>query len=249
MTRRIAITLGKGGTGKTTTAVSLAAGLAEQGQRCLLIDTDTQGQVAPALGISAEYGLTELIAGEVVPSQAIVTARPNLDLLAGGRELAGLKRLISRKEFGGEKTLAEALTPIERGYDFILLDTPPSWDVMNVNSLFYVDDILSPVSLEALTLQGLVEFTKNVAAVQEYRSKLTLRYILPTFFDGRVKKSSEILEQLQRHYGDRVCDPIRYNVRLSEAPAYGETIFEFAPRSAGAQNYRKLVKRILKDGT
>ncbi len=249
MTRRIAITLGKGGTGKTTTAISLAAGLAEQGQRCLLIDTDTQGQVAPALGVSADYGITHLITGDTTAAEAIVEARPNLHLLAGGRELAGLKRLISRKEFGGERTLAEALIPIERDYDFVLLDTPPSWDVMNVNSLFYVDDILSPVSLEALTLQGLVEFAKNVASVQQYRPNLTLRYILPTFFDGRVKKSGEILEQLQRHYGDRVCDPIRYNVRLSEAPAYGETIFEFAPRSAGAQNYRKLVKRIMKNGS
>ena len=246
--RKIAVSLSKGGVGKTTTAVNLSAGLAGEGYKVLLIDTDTQGQVSKALGVKPEAGLAELILGEVKPEEAIVEARERLYLLAGGRSLAGIKRAIDRKDFGGEKTLSEGLDPIDDQYDFIILDTSPGWDSLTVNVLFYTDEILAPVSMEILTLTGLLDFQQSIEAIQKYREDLQIRYILPTFFDKRVKKSEEILQQLQSFYGDKVCDPIRYSVRLSEAPGFGQDIYEYSPASAGSEDYKSLVRRISKDG-
>lgn len=182
--------------------------------------------------------------GELPPAEAIVQARENLWLLAGGRSLAGIKRLIDRKDYGGELTIAEALEPIESKYDYVVVDTSPGWDPLTVNVLFYVRELITPVSLEVMTLQGLVEFLKSLTAIQKYRSEVTLNYILPTFLDKRIKNPDSILDRLKELYGDYVCTPIRYNVRLSEAPAYGKTIFEYAPGSPGSLDYRELVRKV-----
>ena len=246
--RKLAISLSKGGVGKTTSAVNLSAGLASTGSRVLLVDCDTQGQASSMLGVQAEVGLAELVAGDCTPEDAIMLVRENLWLLAGGRGLAGVKRLIDRKDFGGEQRLREALEPLEDRYDYVILDTAPGWDAMTVNVLFYAQEILAPVSLEVLTLRGLLDFIQSLESIQRYHSSLTLRYILPTFLDRRVKKSEEILVQLKEHFSQQICAPIRYNVRLSEAPGYGQTILEYAASSTGAEDYKKLVERITQDG-
>ncbi len=245
--RRIAISLSKGGVGKTTTAVNIAAGLARAGYSVLLIDTDTQGQSGRALGVMSEIGLAELISEEATPEEAIYEARERLYLLAGGRSLAGLKRLIDRKDFRAERTLAEGLERLDGSYDYIILDTAPGWDSLTVNVLFYASEILAPVSMEVLTLTGLLYFQQSIEAIQQYRPELEIRYVLPTFYDRRVKKSEEILAQLQAVYQDKLCKPIRYSVRLSEAPGYGQTIYEYASDSSGAEDYKALVERITKD--
>ncbi|MDA8166133.1 MAG: zinc-ribbon domain-containing protein [Desulfobacteraceae bacterium] len=242
--RRIGICISKGGVGKTTTSVNLAAGLACSGFKVLLVDTDTQGQDSFVLGVKPKGGLTELITEELAPDEAVVKARERLWLLAGGKSLAGLKRLIDRKDFGGELTLAEALKPIENQYDYVIVDTSPGWDPLTVNVLFYIKDILTPVSLEIMTLQGLVEFLKSLSAIQKHRKEVALKYILPTFYDQRVKKCNGILEKIEQLYGHLLCKPIRSNVRLSEAPASGQTIYEFAPGSPGAEDYRELVRKV-----
>ncbi len=242
--RKIAVFLTKGGVGKTTTAVNTAAGLARSGAKVLLIDTDTQGHVSAALGVSPTAGLAQVLTAERSIYEAITEARERLWLLAGGGELAGAKRLIARKDFGGEHTLKEILLPLADAYDYILVDTAPGWDPLNVNVLFYVDEILAPVSLEVLTLASLREFTASLMGIQHYHQSLTLKYIVPTFLDGRVKKSQEILDQLQAHYGPQLCAPIHYSVRLSEAPGYGQTIYEYAPSSTGAIDYQQLTEKI-----
>jgi len=246
--KKIAIALSKGGVGKTTTAVNLADSLARDGARVLLLDMDTQGQVAKALGITAEYSLADFLLGEATFERARIEARKNLWLLAGGRSMAGLKRLITRKDFGGEQTLTDGLKDYDHSYDYIILDTAPGWDSLTVNALFYVDEILAPVSLEIMTLQGLMDFSQSLISIQKYHPDLELRYILPTFFDRRVKKSAEIGAMLVQHFGKKICTPIRYNVRLSEAPGFGQTIFEYAPQSTGAEDYHSLKERIIQDG-
>ena len=245
--RKIAVALTKGGVGKTTTAVNLAAGLALAGQNVLLIDVDTQGQAGRSLGVTASGGLAELVAGEGTPEQLATPARDNLAVLAGGKSLAGLKRVIARKDFGGERTLSEALVALDGRYDYVIVDTAPGWDVLTVNVLFYVDEVLAPVSLEVMTLQGLMEFSQSMTDIQRYRDGLALRYVVPTFMDRRVRKSEEILAQLHTYFPGQTCEPIRYNVRLSEAPGYRQHIFEYAPRSAGAEDYGRLVERIMQD--
>lgn len=242
--RKIAVFLTKGGVGKTTTAVNVAAGLARNGAKVLLVDTDTQGHVSAALGVQPATGLAQVLAEELPVAEAVVEAREQLWLLAGGENLAGAKRLIARKDFGGEQTLKETLLPVENAYDYVIVDTAPGWDPVNVNVLFYVQEILAPVSLEVMTLTSLRDFTKSVSSIQRYHTELMLKYIVPTFLDGRVKKSQEILDQLHTHYETQLCQPIRYSVRLSEAPGYGQTIYEYAPGSPGATDYQQLTERI-----
>ncbi len=245
--RKIAVALSKGGVGKTTMAVNLSAGLAKAGQRVLIVDTDTQNQGARSLGCQTPVGLAEMVSGEAPAEKAMVMARQNLWVLGGGRTLVGLKMLISKKEFGGERTLAEALEAVDSQFDFVILDTSPGWDTLTINTLFYAVEVLVPVSMEILTLQSLMDFSRNLSSIQRYHPELYLRYVLPTFLDRRVKKSDEILDQLKIHFPEQLCEPIRYNVKLSEAPGFGQTIFEYAPASPGATDYQQLTERILSD--
>lgn len=243
--RRIAVALSKGGVGKTTTTVNLAAGLARKGRRVLLVDMDTQGQVTKMLGLQPQAGVAEVVNSELAPAAAVVSARPGLWVLPGGRALAGVKRTIDRKEYGGERTISEALAPLADAYDYAIVDTAPGWDVLTVNALFYADEVIAPVALEIMALQGLMEFSQSLRAIQRYHEQLSLRYIVPTFLDRRVRKSDEILQQLRSHFEAQVCTPIRYSVRLSEAPGFGQTIFEYAAASPGAEDYLALTERIL----
>jgi len=245
--RKIAVTLSKGGVGKTTTAVNLAAGLALAGRRVLIADMDTQGQVAKMLGVQPAFSMAEVASGDVGIDEALFEARDNLTLLAGGAALAGLKRVIARKDFGGEQTISEALAPLDDRFDYVILDTAPGWDTLTINALFYAGEVMAPVALEVMALQGLLEFTKKLNTIQQYYGDVSLRYIVPTFMDRRVRKSSEILGQLEQYFDQQLCDPVRYNVRLSEAPGYGQTIFEYARRSPGAEDYRTLTERIMDD--
>ena len=241
--RKICVTLSKGGVGKTTTAVNLSAGLAMSGYKVLLIDTDTQGQSSFLLGKKPPAGLTELLTGELPPEETIIKARPNLDLLGGGRSLAGAKRIIDKRSFGSEWTLSEALEKIDKGYDYVVIDTSPGWDQLTVNVLFYADEILTPVSLEVLSLHGLAEFIKNLHAIKRYK-EIDLKYILPTFLDTRVEQPKDIYRKLQTIYGDNVCTPVRYDEELSKIPSHGKTIFEFHPDGDAAADYGALVRTI-----
>lgn len=246
MTRIISISLSKGGVGKTTTAVNLSAALALSGRRVLLIDTDTQAQAGKALGLRPEVGLADYLLGHASFEQAIVQARPNLDLMAGGHRLAAVKQVIAEADMRQEETLSAALSPYVPYYHYVILDTSPGWDNLQINVLFFAQAILTPVNLEVLSLDGLIEFTRRIQEVQRYHD-VALRYVLPTALDRRVKQTTEIMPQLQQHFGTAVCKPIRYNVRLSEAPAYGQHIFEYDPHSNGAQDYMELTKRIVRD--
>ena len=214
--RKIAISLSKRGVAKTTTAVNLSACLATLNHRVLLIDTDTQAQCSKMLGIHPEKGLSDLLEGNIEPTEAPTEAMEGLWLLAGSRALAQAKRLIARRDIRSEAVLSEALEVFEGHFDFVILDTAPGWDSLSVNVIFYAEEILCPVSLEALSVDGFLSFLKSIEPIQKYKD-IEIKYILPTFLDGRVKKSGEIFAQLNQYFGDKVCNPIRYSARLSEA--------------------------------
>ncbi len=243
-TRKIAVSLSKGGVGKTTTAVNLAAGLAMANYKVLLVDTDTQGQCSFILGLKPKTGLTELVTKELGPEETIFKARERLWLLAGGRSLAGVKRFIDRMDFGGESTMTETLASIESSYDFVIIDTSPGWDAVTVNVLFYVDELLIPVSLEVMSVQGLIEYLKTVSIIQKHRTELDVKYLLPTFLDNRTKQSAIWIQKLKELYPDILCEPIRQNVTLAESPVHGKVIYEYAPGSNGAKDYKKLVRKV-----
>lgn len=252
MTRIITIALSKGGVGKTTTAVNLAAALAYVDRRVLLVDADTQGQVAPALGVAPQYGLADFLAGDVGADEAMIEARPGLSLLAGGAALAGVARQIARLDFGGEWFLAEKMGQLHGRFDYVLIDTSPGWDSLQIAIMFYASEILSPVVLQPMAVAGLVTYVKRLDEVIGYKrrqgQRLKLSYVLPTALDRRVKQSDEIMAQLTAHFGDVVCPPIRYDVRASEAPAHGQHIYEYAPDGRAAADYAALTRRILSDG-
>ncbi len=246
--RRLGVMISKGGAGKTTTSVNLAHGLALAGKKVLLVDTDTQGQCAYMLGAKPNAGLAELVTGELGVEECLHQTRENLWLLAGGKSLAGVKRLIDRKDFGGEMTLAESLAPLQYQFDFIVVDTSPGWDPMTVTVLFYVKELLIPVSLEVMSVQGLSEFLKSFASIRKYHKDVAIKFILPTFLDKRNKNCEEILEKLETLYGKYLCTPIRYSVRLSEAPAYGMSIYEYAGGDQVVQDYKELVQEVIRGG-
>lgn len=244
--RKIAIALSKGGVGKTTTAIQVAAGLAERGRRVLLVDTDTQGQCSRALGLDGTVGLADLMNGSAEPHEVLQSARTDFFLLPNGADLAGVGRTIARREFNPQDMLKETLEPFEDRFDYVLVDTSPAWDSFMVNVLFYTNEIISPVLTEGLAVYGLVQFAKRVQELQKHH-QTSIRYVVPTMVDKRVKQSSEFMAQLESAFPGQLCEPIRVNVRLSEASTHGETIWEYAPASKGANDYKSLISRIIAD--
>ena len=253
--RKIAIAMAKGGVGKTITAVNLACGLAARGNRVLLVDCDTQDQVSRFLGIKTDYGLYEFITergvnGEMVTRNATLhPTRDNLWVLSGGIRLVELKNWLGEQARDSRQTvLGQKLVPKKGSLDYLIFDCSPGWDILSVNILMAVDEVLCPVALQAPSLEGLKTFFKYLQSAQKLNPDLRLKYILPTMFDRRTRQSYDILKQLERFFSRYMCDPIHYNVKLSEAPAHGRSIFEYEPRALGARDYENLIRRIDVDG-
>lgn len=244
--RIIAIALSKGGVGKTTTAVNLSHGLAITGRRVLLIDTDTQNQCAKALGVAPAHGLSDFMLDNIPFETAVYPARDNLDLLAGGDRLAILTNDIARETVRAEETLKRRLTPHLSPYEYVIIDSSPSWDNLSINVLFFANELLCPCNLDQPSLDGLIKFLARVRGFEDYHD-MNLSYILPTALDKRVAMTDHIKTQLIKAYETAVCEPIPYNASLGYAYAYGQTIFEYEPKSPSANAYTQLIKRIIED--
>lgn len=253
--RKIAVAMAKGGVGKTTTAVNLAYGLARKGRRVLLVDGDTQGQTAKFLGVNPPLGLYEFVTGRdetgrpVAKKDILYPCRHNLWLLGGGIRLVELKHWLGEQPREIRQTvLAQLLVPRDGKLDYLIFDCAPGWDVLSVNILMAVNEILCPVALQGPALEGLKTFFGYLMSAQRLNLELQLKYILPTMYDMRTRHSLDILRQLRRLFRKQICDPIRYNVRLSEAPIRGKTIFEFRGSATGTIDYQKLVSKVDQDG-
>jgi chromosome partitioning protein len=235
----------KGGTGKTTTAVSVAAGLAAKGKKVLLVDTDAQGNVGVSLGAAAERSLYHVLVMGLRVADAVKQVRPNLDLLPSNETLAAAELYLAGRQ-NRDRVLQDRLAPAAAGYDFVVLDCSPSLSLMNQNALVFADSVLVPVACDYLSLVGVrqvIKTVKNVNALLHH--PVQIWGVLPTFYDARAKICREAVTTLKQHFSERCLSPVRAAIKVKEAPAQGQTIFEYAEDSNAAEDYAAVVQQIL----
>lgn len=242
---RLAVLNQKGGTGKTTTSISIAAGLAEAGCRVLLVDCDPQGNVGASLGVRAPKSLYHVMIDEMPLDDVVVPIAANFDVLTSDDTLAAAEiKLAQHPGRGG--VLARCLDATS-AYTHVVLDCGPSLSLVNQNALCSVDEVLIPVACDYLSLVGVKQVLKTIKNVNMHLGHpLKVGAVLPTFYDGRAKICRDALDALKKHFGDACLPPIRQNVKLKEAPSHKKTIFEHDPHSSGAEDYRKVVEWAVK---
>jgi len=244
-TRRIAVLNQKGGTGKTTTSVNLAAGLAEAGNKVLIVDLDAQGNVAVSLGLNTPRSIYHVLVEGARPSDCIVNVSKNFDALTSNTSLAQAEVKLVNTPRNRFKVLASRMSGLEH-YDYIIMDCGPSLSVLNQNALTFADNILIPVSCDYLSLVGVKQILRTLKKVNELLlHPVSILGVVPTFYDARTRISAEAVNTLKSYFKERVMPPIRVNTRLKEAPSHKKTIFEYAPKSRGAVDYRALVNRVV----
>lgn len=248
-TKTVAIANHKGGVGKTTTAITLGHGLAYKGYEVVVIDLDTQGHVATFLGLPRSPGLYRLIVAEARLTELIIpTHRPRLYILPGDASTARVKTALAGMEFREDK-LHEALAPLRggNGPDFIILDTPPSKDVLHDATMGAADLVLVPCATTFASVEGLAQLTQTIAKFQERKYTVKLAGIIPTFYDDRLTESRASMEDLRRLFPRSLYPAVRRATILEQCAGAGETIFEYAPRSRAAHEYAAVIGRFLAD--
>ena len=241
----------KGGVGKSTTAVNLSAALAEMGMKVLLGDIDPQGNATSGVGVdkgSLKYSIYDVLINEIDVREAILeTGIENFDILPANIDLAGaeieLVSMISR-----ESKLKNVIKKIDEDYDFIFFDCPPSLGLLTLNALTAADGILVPIQCEYYALEGLGQLINTVRLVQNNLNQdLDIEGVLLTMYDARTNLSQQVIEEVVSYFKDRVYKTIiPRNVRLSEAPSFGQPITLYDSSSKGAQAYRELAKEVIK---
>ena len=241
---RVAVLNQKGGTGKTTTSISLAAGFAEAGHRVLLVDADPQGNVGVSLGVRSAKSLYHVLVEDAAVDDVVVPLGNHFDVLTSDDSLAAAEiKLAQNPTRGGVlKRKLEATTR----YTHVIVDCSPSLSLLNQNALCYVDEVLVPVACDYLSLVGVKQVLKTVHNIQQHLGHpLRIGAVLPTFYDARAKICRDALETLQKHFGALCLPPIRSNTKLKEAPSHKRTIYEHDPSSTGAEDYRNVVRLML----
>ena len=245
----IAVSNQKGGVGKTTTTVNLAAALGMLGKRVLLIDMDPQGNATTGLGIAkddVEHSLTELLQGQASLAQSIVRSpTAPVDVLPSNGDLVSAEVAMMAMPHR-ESVLKQALKGIEQDYDWVLMDCPPSLNLLTLNALTAANGILVPVQCEYYALEGLAALLGTVDSVrQTVNPQLAIAGLLRTMYDKRNKLAQDVANELLTHFGPQVlASVIPRNVRLAEAPSFGQSIFEFDANSTGAAAYLALAQEL-----
>jgi len=250
----------KGGVGKTTTSVNLGAALAEQGKKVLLLDIDPQGNLSTHLGIGAkenpenltedptvpEFTIYDVLKGSKTINQVIINRSNNLDIVPGSLFLSA-----ADLELGGvvgrELILKRALEKVRAAYDVVVIDCPPALGLLSLNALAASDEVIIPVQSEYLALYGVRQLLDTIDQVRGiYNPNLKVGGVLICLHDSRKRLARAVSDTIRAYFGDLVFDTvIRSNVSLAEAPAQGQSIFEYAPKSSGAEDYLSLSKEAL----
>lgn len=250
MGKIIAIANQKGGVGKTTTTVNLAASLGVLEKKVLLIDADPQANATSGLGIdveNVEKGTYQLLEHTASAKEVIVTTQsPNVDVIPAHIDLVAIEIELVDKD-NREYMLKEAIGGLRSDYDYILIDCAPSLGLLTLNALTAADSVMIPIQCEYFALEGLGKLLNTVKSVQRiHNNDLDIEGMLLTMYDSRLRLSNQVVEEVRKHFADMVFDTIiQRNVKLSEAPSYGESIIKYDASSRGASNYLNLANELL----
>ncbi|WP_298239047.1 AAA family ATPase [uncultured Algibacter sp.] len=250
MGKIIAIANQKGGVGKTTTSINLAASLGVLEKKVLLIDADPQANATSGIGIdveTVEIGTYQLLEHSNSAKEAIVkTETPNLDAIPAHIDLVAIEIELVDKD-NREYMLKKALEEVKDAYDFILIDCAPSLGLLTLNALTAADAVIIPIQCEYFALEGLGKLLNTIKSVQKiHNPELDIEGLLLTMYDSRLRLSNQVVEEVQKHFNNMVFQTIiQRNVRLGEAPSYGESIINYDASSKGATNYLSLAKEII----
>lgn len=250
MGKIIAIANQKGGVGKTTTSVNLAASLGVLEKKILLIDADPQANATSGLGIdveAVEMGTYQLLEHTVSAQEAILkTNSPNLDLIPAHIDLVAIEiELVDKEE--REYMLKKAISNLKENYDFVLIDCAPSLGLLTLNALTASDAVIIPIQCEYFALEGLGKLLNTIKSVQKiHNPNLDIEGLLLTMYDSRLRLSNQVVEEVKKHFDEMVFETIiQRNVRLSEAPSFGESIISYDASSKGANNYLSLAQELI----
>jgi chromosome partitioning protein len=250
MGKVIAVANQKGGVGKTTTSINLAASIAQLGRRVLIVDIDPQGNTTSGLGINkadVKRCIYDVLIDEVPAEQVIVEAGlKNLYIMPATIQLAGVEIELSQA-ISRELRLKWALQPIRDQFDYIFVDCPPSLGIITLNALTAADSVLIPIQCEFYALEGLGQLLNTIRIVQKHLNKsLEIEGVLLTMFDARTNLSVQVMEEVKKYFQKKVYRTvIPRNVRLSEAPSHGQPIITYDARSRGAECYNELAKEVV----
>ncbi len=242
--RKICIINQKGGVAKTTTAVNLATALAANEKRVLIIDLDPQGNVGICLCVQNNKTVYDLLVEDADPYDCITNVSQNLDVIPSDSSLAKAE-LIMSGQTSRETILQRKLEPIFN-YDYVIIDCPPSLSLLNVNALLYANEAFVPVATDFLALDALKKMSQTISEINElFDHDIKITQVIPTLYDKRNKACVATLKEIKRGYDELVTNPIRMNSKLREAPSQGKDIFEYAKRSPGAVDYKKLAVTVM----